>query len=64
MKLEDLIKVSTAAKRIGVTSQYIHTLIKDKELTPVKIDEVIFVNQHELERFNKNRMLKQGLKGK
>ena len=62
MKLEDLIKVSSAAKRIGVTAQYIHTLIKDKELTPVFIDEVIFVDKNEVDRFNKNRKKKQVLK--
>lgn len=62
MKLEDLIKVSTAARRIGVTSQYIHTLIKDKELTPIKIDKVIFVDVNELDRFNKDRLAKREAK--
>jgi hypothetical protein len=63
MKLEDLIKVSTAAKRINVSSQYIHTLIKEKELTPIKIDKVIFVDVNEVDRFEKDRKAKQALKG-
>lgn len=62
MKLEDLIKVSTAAKRINVSSQYIHTLIKEKELTPIKIDKVIFVDQNEVDKFEASRKAKREAK--
>lgn len=62
MKMTDLIRVSTAAKQIGVTSQYIYTLIEKKRLTPVEIDEVVFVNKNEVSEFQADRERKKALR--
>lgn len=55
MAVEDMIRVKTAGDYMGVTSQYIYTLIKDDKLQSVEIDKVTFVSRKEVEAFNSNR---------
>lgn len=55
MDMADLIKVSTASRIMGVTSQYIYTLIDDKRLKVTKIDGVAFVSKKEVEALQADR---------
>lgn len=55
MDMADLIKVSTASRIMGVTSQYIYTLIEDKRLNPTRIDGVTFVSKKEVEAMQVER---------
>lgn len=55
MDMADLIRVSTASKHMGVTTQYVYTLIKTDKLKSVDIDEVTFVSRKEVEALQAER---------
>lgn len=44
---EELVKVSTYAKMIGVTPVYVYKLIKDKKVKTKVIDGVVFIVKEE-----------------
>ena len=62
MAMEDMIRVKTAGDYMGVTAQYVYTLIEKDRLQSVEIDKITFVSRKEVEEFHANRKVnKQGL---
>lgn len=55
MDMADLIRVKSAGDRIGVTSQYIYTLIKSNRLKAIEIDGVTFVSRKAVDEFQADR---------
>lgn len=60
MDMADLIRVKTASDRIGVTSQYIYTLIKADKLKATEIDGITFVSRKAVDEFNATRTNRHG----
>ncbi len=56
MDMADLIRVKTASTHMGVTTQYIYTLIKNDRLKAMDIDEVTFVSRKAVEDLQRERI--------
>lgn len=57
----DLIRIPTAAERLGITRQYIYKLIKDGEIQVIEIDGMQFIDADTL-KFERQRAPKKNEK--
>lgn len=53
--LFNLLSVTQAAKLLGIPRQYVYNLIKDKQLTEIKVAGYVTVPRSEVERIKAER---------